>query len=476
MRAALRPLMPVVLTAVMSAAHAMPSTALSTLAVPLTVPLAGVQVAANARVPAEFARLDETRSYLGGLLTVQLTGTVTRVGHVSVQPSADGAGLVVSVPIRAAFRAGPTGNGAVLARDFGGEATVRLTVTPYVTPEWDAGVRVAGAAVWTDPLSVDLAPGVRISVQSLVDSQVQAQLDRVAAEVETAVQQGANLRGRAQALWARGQQPWALPTPEPATALLTGRTLAVTPLRVTPDALKLTLGAAFDLQVSLGRAAPLTAPTPLPPLTVGPVPESGVHLSVPARLAWSDLSRLATTYTAARSIPLPVPTHPTLRVLGVTLAPAGPGIGAAVRVQVSGPLGLKVEATADVTGTPVLDAAGRVLTLREATVVTRREGLTGRVISWLADARAQAFVRQSAHVDLGPLLERARQQAQARLPFAPVPGVTLSGMVGALHLSGLEVTPGALIVTATASGTLAAGVDMAGLTGGGLDEGSRHAR
>ena len=71
--------MPVVLTAVMSApALAAPST----LAVPVTVPLAGVQVAANARVPAEFARLDETRSYLGGLLSVKLSGTVTRAGSV----------------------------------------------------------------------------------------------------------------------------------------------------------------------------------------------------------------------------------------------------------------------------------------------------------------------------------------------------------------------------------------------------------
>lgn len=458
--------MPVVLTAVMSAS-APALAAPSTLAVPVTVPLAGVQVAANARVPTEFARLDETRSYLGGLLSVKLSGTVTRAGHVSVQPSEDGAGLVVSVPIRAAFRAGPGGTGAVLARDFGGEATVRLTVTPTVTPAWEAGVRVVGTAQWTDPLAVELAPGVRISVQSLVEAQVQAQLDTVAAEVERAVREGANLRGRAQALWARGQQPWALPTPEPATALVTGRSLAVTPLRVTPDALKLTLGATFDLAVNLGRAAPLTAPAALPPLTVGPVPESGVRLSLPARLPWPDLSRLATAYASARTVTLPVPTGPTVRVLDVTLTPAGPRISAAVRVQVRGPLGLTVRATADVSGSPVLDAAGHVLTLQDATVVTRREGLTGRVVGWLADARAQAYLRQAARVELAPLLGRARAQMQSRLPFTPVPGVSLSGTVGELRLSAFTVTPPALVVTADAAGTLAARVDVAGLPASG---------
>jgi hypothetical protein len=447
--------MPTLLTVLMTAA---PADAASSLTLPVTVPLAGVQTAANARVPAEFARVDEAREFLNGLLSVRLTGTVTRAGHVSVKPAPEGDALIVSVPIRARFRAEPAGLGSFLARDFGGAATVSLRVQPSVTPEWEAGAKVSGDYAWTDPLSVELTPGVRVSVQSLVDGQVRAQLDRIAADVARAVRDGAGLRARAGALWTRAGQPWTLPTPDPAYARVTPRTLSVSPFRFTPEALKLTVGATFDLGAGLGRA-PVQAATPLPPLKIAAPPAPGVSLSVPVRLPYPELSQAATRAAHTRTFPLPAPLSPTLRVDRVTVTPRGARLNAAVSVTVSGPLGLKVSATADVTGTPALDPSGQVVTLSGVTVATRREGLTGRVIGWLADARAQAYLREAARFDLSARLADVQRQMQSRLPFTPAPGVTLSGTVGALRLSAISVTPDALTVTAEAGGQLAAAVD-----------------
>ncbi|MBB5235625.1 DUF4403 family protein [Deinococcus budaensis] len=452
-----RLLIPMLLTPLMTTAA--PAAALSSLTLPVTVPLSGVQGAANARVPAEFARVDESREFAGGLLSVRLQGTVTRAGHVSVRPAPEGDALIVSVPIRASFRAEPAGLGSFLARDFGGAATVSLRVQPFVTSDWQAGAKVTGDYTWTDPLGVDLTPGVRVSVQALVDPQVRAQLDRVAAEVSRAIREGADLRARAGALWARAGQPWTLPTPDPAYARVTPRSLSVGPFRFTPEALKLTVGATFDLAAGLGRA-PAQAPTPLPALKVAAPPASGVDLRVPVRLPYPELSQAATREAARRTFALPVPLSPTLSVERVTVTPRGSRLSAAVTVRVSGPLGLRVRATADVAGTPTLNPSGQAVTLSDVTVTTRREGLTGRVIGWLADARAQAYLREAARFDLASRLGQVRGQVQARLPFSPAPGVTLSGTVGALRLSGLQVTPDALVVTAAAGGTLAAAVDV----------------
>ncbi|MBB5296335.1 DUF4403 family protein [Deinococcus metallilatus] len=454
-----RLLMPALSTVLMTAA---PAVALSSVTLPLTVPLAGVQQAANARVPSEFARLDETRTFLGGLLSVKLTGTVARAGHVSVKPTPEGDALIVSVPIRADFRAEPGGLGSFLTREFGGAATVSLRVTPFVTPDWEAGAKVTGEYTWTDPLSVELAQGVKVSVQALVDGQVRAQLDRVAADVAKAVREGANLRTRAGTLWARAQQPWTLPTPDPTYARVTPRSLTVSPFRFTPDALKLTVGATFDLNAGLGRA-PAVPPTPLPALKVAPPPASGVDLSVPVRLPYPELSQAATRAASERTFALPVPLSPTLRVNSVEVTPRGPKLNAAITVTVSGPLGLSVQATADVAGTPTLDPSGRVVTLSGVTVTTRREGLAGRVIGWLADERAQAYLARAARFDLTSRLADAQRQVQARLPFTPAPGVELAGKVGSLKLTALNVNPDALVVTAAASGQVQATVDVGNL-------------
>ncbi|RJF72717.1 DUF4403 family protein [Deinococcus cavernae] len=449
---ALRPFLTALLLTV-----AMPcAEALSSVTLPITVPLAGVQAAANARVPAEFARVDQEQSFLGGLVSVKLAGTVTRTGAVTVKP--DGDALLVSVPIRADMHAAPGGVGSVLARDFGGSASVTLRLKPFVTPDWEAGADIKGDYAWTDPLSVELTPGVKVSVQSLVDGQVRTQLDRVAADVARAVREGAQLRQRAGTLWARVQQPWTLPAPQPAYALVKPVNVTVTPFRFTPDALKLTVGTTFNLQAGLGRAPAVTS-MPLPTLKIRDILPEGVDLTVPVVLPFVELSRVASAYAAREAVTLPLPTRPTVQVTRVSVKPAGTKLLVAVQVMVRGPLGLKVNATLDVTGTPKLDAGGRVVTLEGVSVRTRREGLTGTVISLLADARAQAYVTRAARFDLTPQLEQARAQAQARLPMTPTPGLQLGGTVGPLKLSGLSVQPSALVVQAAASGQLQVKVD-----------------
>ncbi|WP_394650607.1 DUF4403 family protein [uncultured Deinococcus sp.] len=445
---------------VSAAAPTVPAPAASRVVLPVSVPLAGVQAAAEARVPAELARLDQTRSFLGGAFQVRLSGAVTRTGTPTIVP--DGDALVVRVPLRAEFQAAPVGVGAALGRTFGGAATVSLRLTPYVTPEWEAGVRASADAVWTDPLSVELAPGVKISVQSLVGGQVRAALDGVTAGIERSVREGLGLRRRAGTLWARVQRPWTLPLPEPGYALVSPQALEVTPFRLSAQEVGVTVGATFGLRAGLGRA-PEVAARSLPPLASAPTLAPGLSLAVPLALPYADLSALATRSAAARPYTLPVLTGPVLRVLDVRLTPAGTRVRAAVRAEVRGPLGLRLEVTTDVTGTPVLDPATQVVTLRDVSVQTRREGLSGRAVAWLADARAQEYLSRAARFDLTPALERARSSLAARLPFSPVPGLNLDGTIGPLRVTALDVTPQALVVRAAVTGTLRAEVQAGAL-------------
>ena len=467
-----RVLTPLLLTLGMTLPAALPTAeAASTLTVPVHVPLAGVQQAANAQVPQEFARVDQTQSLLGGAVQVRVRGTVTRTAQVSVK--ADGDALVLSVPIRAEFRAEPGGALASLARNFGGAATITLRLTPYVTPTWEVGVRASAEHRWTDPLAVDLGRGLKLSVQSLVDPQVRAQLDKLTAHIEQQVREGADLRRRAGTLWARAQRPWPLPTPEPAYALVRPLGLGVTPPRLTPDALKLDVGATLDLGAALGQPPATVKVSPLPPLKVGPLSAPGIELSVPLRLPYPELSALAARYAAQQTLTLPVPGSPVLRVTGVQVQPVGTRLRVSVQARLDGPLGLSLRATTDVTGTPAVSADGRTVSLRDVEVETRREGLTGKAVAWLADARAQAFVTRAAHFDLGPLLARAQAQAQSKLPFTPLPGVMVGGQVGALSVQSMAVQPAALVVTARAAGRLQAQVNAGELVDSGRGNGGR---
>ncbi len=87
-------------------------------------------------------------------------------------------------------------------------------------------------------------------------------------------------------------------------------------------------------------------------------------------------------------------------------------------------------------------------------MTTHREGLSGRLIGLLADARVTAYLARLARVELGPRLSEWQAQAQARLPFSPVAGIEVEGTVTQLAVTGLEVSPDALLLTAVTGGDL----------------------
>ncbi len=203
----------------------------------------------------------------------------------------------------------------------------------------------------------------------------------------------------------------------------------------------------------------MTVPLPLPASVPDPTPAASVTL--PLRLPYPELSQLATAWAAGQVFTLPLPTAPSLRVTDIRISAGGTRLKASLAVQSSGLLGLK--ATLDVSGKPVLDVAGQVLILADIVVTTRKEGLGGRLIGMLADARVTAYLTRLARVDLAARLAGWREQAQARLPFVILDGIEVTGTVTRLAVTTLEVTPEALTLTAVAGGDLHVTVTAAGL-------------
>lgn len=183
-----------------------------------------------------------------------------------------------------------------------------------------------------------------------------------------------------------------------------------------------------------------------------PPARPAASLTLPLRLPYPELSRLGTAWAAGQTFTLPLPTAPSLRVTKLQFSAAGPRLNVTLSVQSSGLLGLK--ATFDLSGRPVLDVAGQVLTLEDIAVSTHREGLSGRLIGLLADARVTAYLTRLARVDLGPRLAALQAQAQARLPFSALERTEVTGTVTHLAVTGLEVTPDALVLIAAAGGAL----------------------
>ena len=456
---------------------------LSSLSLPVAVPLSGIREAVNARIPREFARVQQDQRVLGGRAGIHIRGAVVRAGDIRIVPSDSADTLELEVPLSARFSVRPELSGAswagrlesTLTRDFGGEATVRLKVKPYIQPDWEAGAQVSGELRWTDPLAVELVPGTRLSVAALAESAVRAQLTRVTQEVARAVRESAALRSRAEQLWGQVGQPWPLPLEGsgvgPAYAQVMPQSLTVAGLGLRDDALHLTLQAEGYLRAELGQP-PLARPAsaPLPALQMSPQPAPGeLHLRVPILLPFAELSSLATAAAQRELLALRLPggtLAPRVQLdrLEVTGQPAQQRLTLTARLTLSG-LGLRQSVTADISGRPWLRPGGRTVTLENVQVATRDEGLSSRLLGLLADARLEEYLARSARFDLGPRLDELEDSLAARLPYSPLPGLRLRGDVGELRLDDLRVTGQGLQVTAAADGALDVLVDAGQLPG-----------
>lgn len=449
-----------------------PRLPLSSLSLPVTVPLSGVREAVNTRIPREFARIDREQRVLGGAAGVQIRGVVARQGDIRIVPSASPDTLELEVPLTASFTVRPELSGASwmgrveqsLSRDFGGEATVRLQIRPYVQPNWQAGAEVAGELTWTDPLAIELA-GTRLSVASLAEGAVRAQLQRVTQEVARAVSESLSLRARAQELWTQVQQPWPLPLEGsdigPAYAQVMPQSLTVAGMGVRDDSLQLTLQAEGILRAELGRPpTQRPAPAPLPSLQIAAQPApSELHLRVPIALPFAELSALAGA--AARreiaALELPGgPLAPKLRLEDLQIVPQ-PGqaqrltLTARVAVEV---LGTVRHVSAEVSGRPWLRPGGTEITLENVEVVLSGTLPGSHLLGPLLADKLQGSLSRSARFDLGPRLNSLEDTITNRLPYSPTPALRLRGNLGDLRLDDLRVTERGLEVTAAADGAL----------------------
>lgn len=429
--------------------------ATSHLSVPISVSYARLQTVVNQNVPLVLAPIDVSQAVAGGVLgTVRFEGQVARTSHVRV--SGQGGSLVLTLPVRVNLKAtyGVTST-------FGGEANVSVRLTPRLNPDYTVTVQAATDLTWTDPLSFELAPGVRIPVSALVEGVVRTQLDVLARRLESEIARAADLRTQANAAWQALHQPWKLPAPEPAFAKVTVEKLAATPIKTTNDALTLNLQADFDASAWIGGNAPGKVAVPLlPDLVIRQADRTGVDLEVPIRVPYATLSGAMTAYAARREYPLPVALKPTVRIRKVTVTPKGDNLGAAVDVTLRA-LGLNVNATLDVTGRPTLDARTGELRLVDVTVRTRPTGLTARVLGWLADRRVQDFLVKNARYDTSKDAARLLATVRSNLPFSPTPNVTLTGRVKTVDLRRISVTPSAVVLTGRVEGDVRATVNPA---------------
>lgn len=357
--------------------------------------------------------------------------------------TANGANLSLSTDLRYRAALGAPGVDRVASCGYAPEemrrATFAMTTSLYWRRDWKIGARSTHlTATLVDACRVSF---VGVDATPTLSSLLNRQLARFGAQADTAIPLAADLEPLADSLWRSFQQP---------TPLDSAGTLW---LVVEPTDVRVTsfVGVGASIRTSLTLYArprvvaggkPRPAGRSLPPVQLG---EASDQYDVPLRieLPYADIERRATQFlrddTKSGSV----------RIDTVRVATRGDSLSIALDVRGT------IEGRLTLLSRPHWDPAARQITLDDLDWSLESRGLLSRVKSTLASPLISRAVRRATlggRVPVGAQLDSARAELMRKLNGPVSPGVAMASSVTAVSITGVALSPSAIVVNARVRG------------------------
>ncbi len=313
-------------------------------------------------------------------------------------------------------------------------AELRLSTSLYWRSDWRLASRNTSlTSQLSDPCEVTM---LRVDATPLMKRMADAQLARVAQQVDSALPALADLRRAADSMWRALQDPLPLDSTGTMWLVMNPEQVGLAPIDGRGAQLHTGMTLVARPQVVTG-ARPAVRVRPLPTLTLAAA-RTGIRVPVQIELPFAEVGRRATALLAAETAGQP------LRVTQVTVHGAG-GDTAVVSLALAG----RMNGALSLIGRPRYDDASRTLVVDDLHyTVESRDALT-KLKATLGAPLIRHAINQATgggRLALGPQLDSARIQLTHQMNRPLAPDVAVGGGLTALRVTGVYSTPSAFVV------------------------------
>lgn len=410
----------------------------ATIALPITVSLASLQTQLERALPPADS-LDAARcSALGGIVCHQY---VYRRDSLALSMVGDRVSLYTRVRYRG--RVTVPGVGGIGSCGYAPEpmrrAEMRAATTLYWRMDWKLATRATNLmASLLDPCRVT---ALDVDATPLMRRVVNAQLEDLTRQVDSAVPALTDLRHAADSLWRTMQEPLAVDSTNTAWLVMSPERISVAPLTGVAGYLSTGVVLTARPRVVFG-AKPAADTRPLPPLTLDR-PGGGLHVPVDVEVPFDELSRLALAALA------PEAAAEGLGVDSVRIWSAGDT--AVVRLDLRG----KVNGAFFLVGRFDYDTASRSLLINDLRYTIDSRSAMTRLKTTLGAFMIKRAIEEATgrgRLNVGAQLDQMRSQLTLALNRPLGNGAVLGGMVQDVRVTGLYTTPRSFVVRAVLEG------------------------
>lgn len=400
----------------------------STVAASLVLPFARLSEVANAKAPGEFAKGGRERPCkrigpkgslpFGGsfdltkevCMDVDYQVTAKR-GAIAIASGAQPASVRVAVPIRFDGWAGFTGDLAGVLKlnrkNFEAAVDAWVDLSIDVGPNWCP--RVSGTADfrWVTPAKVEVAGGVWVPIDGLVEDELRARMRELKTALESAID-CQPVRAELGKLWA------AQSVPLPAGGGLEGHLqlqptgMGFSGLKVGAQAISFTVQA--QAKVSVADKPLERAELALPALERVAAAPGRIALAVPVHAPYGQLTAAVEAAVVGRSFSADTPAGSVeVKVKGVRLYPSNENLVIGLDFEADLP-GRVLDVTGQVFlyGRPMVDGSGRRVSVADLKFSRILDNAVWSAASLVFEQQIREAVAGAATLDLGSAMEEAK--------------------------------------------------------------------
>jgi hypothetical protein len=436
-----------------------PQPTLSTVFVPISIPLATLQDAAERQMQprtVEVARYNESINggadkpkgiSLGYAITrsISLSGTGTNALNTNIHLEywmagrrrllEDGSGPLIN------FSCGTNG-------EPGRVADIGLSTTLTIKPDWDVDARTsvgrvsAGNRCLVTVFNIDLTDKILDFLRGRVQKAAEA--------LDQRIESDAHLKDRVTAAWQTLSQPIAIG--QDTWLTIDPRALVVTPIKV-DSSVRITVGLKAYPRVVLGQK-PAVDSKPLPDAEMD-VPSDAFSVFLPVDLQYAAVSQQVRKLLKIDEGGIRYPPVGNNYLKAADAEVFGYGRSAVIRIRFDG----SAKGYLYLTGKPTYDAVTDVLTFPDLDFTIESKNLLLKQIDWLKHEDIRDDLRSRLKLDLASSVKQVRANIHKWLN-QPIGNLQLQGNLSDLRLLGVhsDAAQGRFVVYLTLNGTLAATV------------------
>ena len=364
--------------------------------------------------------------------------TLTRTGAIGVTASDNF--IYLTVPVTAAIDAGMFSPRPI--------ATIlKFRLTARVNPDWSMVADVAYVGL-VDQVVDSLRVGpVTVKPASLMNNAMQPVQKLLSTVVTEQLNAKYPLRPKMVELWRVAQKPLLVSKEYNAWLRLTPREVLLQPLATQNNKVQLCLALKAWADLTVGPEPAAGPVTPLPNLKTLAAPDRAFHVALAADVFYQDLAAIARPLLVNKNFDND---GKKVTVTAFDLA------GDAGRIKVTVTVAGDYEGRITLIGTPVIDPATNVVTVRDLDYDLATSSWLLGGVSWLLHSPIAARIQEKLRFDLTAKLADVKGMANKALSQVKLSDATvLHGTVTALRVADIQAAKDRLAVRVAADGETA---------------------